>query len=313
MIAESFYFKTKDNIEIFTHCWKPEINNKPIAVLQIAHGMAEYAERYKHFAEFLTEKGIIIYANDHRGHGKTAKELKEHGFFALNNGWHKVVDDMKILSQIIKEKHPELPFFIFGHSMGSLLTRTYICNSIIIPKGIILSGTSGNPGIIRFVAKFIVFLFKNFKGKRARAKLLDKMTFGEFNKKIKKPKTPFDWLNTDEGEVNKYINDPLCGQLFTVQFFDDLLTGLGYIFNKKNIALIPKDLPLLMISGKEDPVGDFGKGVEKSYKLYKKAGLKNLTITLYPAMRHEIINEKNKLTVYNDIYNFLVFCLNNNR
>ncbi len=309
MHTETFYFKNADNIDIHTYCWLPENNITRLGVLQIAHGMAEHAKRYQDFANFLTQNGFIVYANDHRGHGKTIKQENDMGFFALRNGWFKVVEDMKKLTHIIKEKHPELPVFIMGHSMGSLLTRTYICNPDIKPKAVVLSGTAGSPGMIRYLAKFIVLLFKNFKGKRARVKLLDKMTFGEFNKKIKNPKTTFDWLNTDETEVQKYINDPLCGQLFTVQFFDDLLNGLGYIFNKKNITNITKDLPLLIISGKEDPVGDFGKGPQKSFKIYKKAGINNISMKLYTDMRHEIINEINKEIVYNDILNFLKTCI----
>jgi len=305
MISQTFSFTTNDKVEIFTYKWLPD-DEKPLkGIIQIAHGMAEHAARYNHFAEFLTQNGFIVYANDHRGHGKTIKDENDMGYFASKNGWFKVVDDMFTLSLLITEEYPSLPLFIFGHSMGSFLTRTYVCKHPKALQGIILSGTGGNPGIVRYVAKSIVFLYKNFKGKRARVKLLDKMSFGEFNKRIKNYKTPFDWLSTDEREVQKYINDPLCGKLFTVKFFDDLLTGLGFIFRKKNIRNISKELPVLFISGNEDPVGDFGKGVTSSFKKYKKSGIKDVSMKLYPVMRHEIINEIDKEKVFGDVLDWL--------
>ena len=305
MISQTFTFTTADNVEIFTHKWLPDSEIQLKGIIQIAHGMAEHSARYSHFADFLTQNGFVVFANDHRGHGMTIKNENDMGFFANKEGWFKVVDDMYTLTQLITKEYPALPLFIFGHSMGSFLTRTYICNYPKLVQGVILSGTGGSPGIIRYIAKLIVFLFKNFKGKRARVKLLDSMSFGEFNKRIKNHKTPFDWLSTDENEVQKYINDPFCGKLFTVKFFDDLLTGLGYIFKKKNMRNISKTLPVLLISGSEDPVGDFGKGVTSSFKKYKKIGIKDISMTLYPGLRHEIINEVEKEKVFADVLNWL--------
>ena len=305
MKTQVFSYSSLENVSINTCKWLPDEEICIKGIIQIAHGMAEYAERYSHFAEFLTQNGFVVFANDHRGHGKTALNQSEIGYFSFENGWFKVVNDMYTLTQIIKKEYPSLPVFIFGHSMGSFLTRTYICKYPKLINGVILSGTGGNPGIIRLIAKLIVFLYKNFKGKRARVKLLDKMSFGAFNKKIKNPKTAFDWLNTDENEVQKYINDPLCGALFTVKFFDDLLTGLGFIFKKKNMRNIPVELPILFISGNEDPVGDFGKGVKSSFKIYKKLGIKDINMTLYPEMRHEIVNEPKNEIVFNDVLSWL--------
>jgi len=305
MKTQVFSFSSSENISVNTNKWLPDEGLHIKGVIQLAHGMAEYAERYAHFAEFLTQHGFLVYANDHRGHGKTAVNESEIGYFSSENGWFKVVDDMYALTKIIKQEYPSLPVFIFGHSMGSFLTRTYICKYPKAINGVILSGTGGNPGIIRHIAKLIVFVCKNFKGKKARVKLLDTMSFGAFNKKIKSPKTAFDWLNTDESEVRKYIEDPLCGALFTVKFFDDLLTGLGFIFRKKNMRNIPLHLPILLISGSEDPVGDFGKGVKSSFKIYKKLGIKDINMTLYPEMRHEIVNEQKKEIVFNDVLAWL--------
>lgn len=300
MIASEFTFDTADKTQIKVYKWIPE-NVAVKGVVQIAHGMAEHAERYAHFAEFLTSQGFAVYANNHRGHGKNS----DMGFFASQNGWFIVVDDIHILSQLIAREYTDKPLFILGHSMGSLLTRTYICNYSRDVKGVILSGTAGSPGIVGPLAKFIVFICRILKGKHGRVRLLDNMSFGSFNNKIKKPRTRFDWLSTDTAVVDKYVADPLCGGLFTVQFFCDLLTGLSFIFKNNNLKKIRPDLPVLLISGSQDPVGDFGKGVKQTLKKFKKNGITNVQMKLYEDFRHEILNEVNKEWVYNDIAGWL--------
>lgn len=304
MIASVFTFEAADKTQIFVYKWLPE--NMPVkGVVQIAHGMAEHAERYTHFAECLTSQGFAVYANDHRGHGKNIAKASDMGFFAPDNGWFKTVDDMHKLSQIISAEYPGKPLFILGHSMGSLLTRTYICNYSKELKGVILSGTAGSPGLVGPLARFIVFICRILKGKHGRVRLLDNMSFGSFNNKIKNPRTPFDWLSTDTNVVDKYIADPLCGGLFTVQFFSDLLTGLRFIFKNSNLKKIRPDMPVLLISGSQDPVGDFGKGVNQTFKKFKKNGIRNVDMKFYKEFRHEILNEVNKEWVYSDIAGWL--------
>ncbi|MDD3877253.1 MAG: alpha/beta hydrolase [Bacteroidales bacterium] len=305
MTEQIFSFAGKDNMEIVTYKWLPENVNEAKGVVQIAHGMAEHAARYAQFAQFLNSHGYIVYANDHRGHGKTAKSVRDIGFFGESNGWFTVVDDMHVLTELINKAHPDLPVYIFGHSMGSLLTRTYIALYPNAVKACVLCGTTGNPGIIRYIAMAIIYFYKTVKGKRARVKLLDTMSFGAFNKKIKKPVTQFDWLSTDPEEVNKYLDDPLCGVLFSVKFFEDLLTGLEFIFKKKYIQRIPKDFPLFFISGSDDPVGEFEKGVINAHNSYINEGLRNTTLKFYKNKRHELINETNREEVYTDVLNFL--------
>lgn len=305
MKADTFHFETPSGMPIHTYRWLPEENLPIRAVIQIAHGMAEHAERYANTAQVLTSHGYAVYANDHRGHGYTANKPEDIGYFAPNHGWLEVTKDMHTLTDIIKEAHPGIPVYILGHSMGSLLTRTYICLYPNAVNGVILSGTAGNPGLVRPVAQLIVFLSKIFRGSRARVKLLDNMSFGSFNNRIKKPKTRFDWLSVNTSNVENYISDPLCGQLFTVSFFGDLLYGLGFIFNRNNIRRIPINLPMLFISGNEDPVGDFGKGVQQSFALYRKCGLLNTEIKLYKGLRHEILNETNNDIVILDILSWL--------
>lgn len=305
MEEKQFVFITKDSVEIQAYKWLPQ-NNTPVrGIIQLAHGMAEHALRYRHFARFLNGNGFVVYAHDHRGHGQTSKSNLDIGFFDYKDGWFKVVGDMHQLTMQIKTEYPDLPVFIFGHSMGSLLTRTYIALHPNEVTACVLSGTSGNPGIIRILAKLIIFVYKTFKGKRARVKLLDTMSFGAFNSKVKNPVTKFDWLSTDASEVQKYIEDPWCGSLFSIQFFDDLIIGLSWINKKKNIKKVPANFPLLFISGSEDPVGEFEKGVLSAAKTYKNAGIKRVDVKLYKGKRHELVNEVNKQEVFSDVLEWL--------
>lgn len=304
MKRTEFTFKTNDNKDIFVYKWSPSTD--PVGLIQIAHGMAEHAERYHHFAEYLTEKGFVVYANDHRGHKKTAGSLEKLGFFAHNNGWHIVADDLKQLSDIIAKENPKLPIFLLGHSMGSLLIRTYITKYNKNLKGVILSATSGESGFIVKAGKIAAKILASVKGKEVPCKLLDNMSFGKFNQSFKPNRTSFDWLSRDQEQVDKYVNDPYCGTVFTTQFFHDMVSGVDYNNQPENIAKISKDLPIYFISGSLDPVGGNGRGVKKVYNDYKNAGIKDIEIKLYPEARHEILNETNKLEVYNDITNWIL-------
>ena len=304
MKRTEFTFKSNDNKDIFVYKWNP--SNDPVGVIQIAHGMAEHAERYHHFAEYLTEKGFVVYANDHRGHKKTAGGLDKIGFFAHENGWHLVADDLKQLTDIIAKQNPNLPIFLLGHSMGSLLIRTYITKYNKNIKGVILSGTSGESGFMVKAGKIVAKLLGAIKGKEVPCIMLDNMSFGKFNQSFKPNRTKFDWLSRDQEQVDKYINDPYCGTIFTTQFFYDMVSGVDYNNQPENIAKISKDLPIYFISGSLDPVGGNGKGVKKVFNDYKNAGIKDIDIKLYPEARHEILNETNKLEVYNDITKWIL-------
>ena len=303
MKRTEFTFKTKDQQDIFVYKWSPSSDS--VGVIQIAHGMAEHAERYQHFAEYLTGKGFVVYANDHRGHRKTAGNLEKVGYFAAENGWHLVTDDLKQLTDIIADQNPGLPVFLLGHSMGSLLIRTYLTKYHGHLKGIILSGTSGESGFMVKMGKMVSKLLASVKGKEAPCKLLDNMSFGKFNQAFKPNRTKFDWLSRDDAEVDKYVNDPYCGAIFSAQFFNDMLSGVDYINQPENIAKIPKDLPIYFIAGSLDPVGANGEGVKKVFSDYQKAGIKDVELKLYLEARHEILNETNKLEVYDDILKWI--------
>ncbi len=307
MIANTFTFKGSDGKEIFTHKWLPENEADIKAVIQISHGMAEHSARYKRFAEKLTASNFGVYANDHRGHGQTAGTIENLGHIdSLNNstdnaGWDLVVNDMSKLTATIKKNHPNVPVFIFGHSMGSFLTRDYMFTYGNDIDGVILSSTAGDPGMLGKAGRVIAKIESILKGTTTQSPFLDKLSFGNFNKAFKPNRTDFDWLSSVDEEVDKYINDPYCGTVFKTGFFIDLLNGINKINKTANIQNIPKTLPVYLFSGTNDPVGDFTKGVINVHKSFEKAGIKDLSIKFYENGRHEMLNEVNREEVYNDV------------
>ncbi|MEH7222754.1 lysophospholipase [Bacillus sp. JJ1566] len=305
MTSTDFTFLTDDGVTIFCKKWEGESNTHPKGIIQIAHGMAEHIERYDLFAKVLIEEGYIVYGNDHRGHGKTGSNAKLLGFFAEENGFEQVVEDMLQLTDLIKKDYPNLPIFLFGHSMGSFLTRRYIQTHGDQLAGVILSGTGGDPGLIGKVGIGIAKLEMKRKGKTTESPLMNKLTFGSYNKAFSPNRTEFDWLSRDDKEVDKYIQDPLCGGIFTAGFFYDLVGGVAKVNNHSANENIPKRLPLYFLAGDKDPVGNYSKGVLQAADMYKKIGIKDVTVQLYENSRHEILNELNKEEVFKDVINWL--------
>ncbi|OCL26199.1 alpha/beta hydrolase [Orenia metallireducens] len=301
MKKRTFTFGVEDGIDIFVYNWSAENKQKVRGIVQIAHGMAEHAGRYEEFAKELVNSGYIVYANDHRGHGRTAANLEELGYFADKEGWTLVIKDMYQLTVMIRSKYPQIPIFLFGHSMGSLLARTYIMEYGQEIDGVILSGTSGRKGILGEIGIIIAKLEVKLKEERARSYLLNKLSFASYNKAFKPNRTPFDWLSRDQREVDKYIQDEFCGVVSTASFYNDLLTGLKEVNKLENIKKVPDYLPIYIISGKEDPVGAYGRGVLQVYQDYKKVELRDLTYKLYEGSRHEILKEINREEVFKDI------------
>ena len=305
MQENTFNFLDKLEQSIFVYNWYPEKKNTARAVVQLAHGMQEHAARYKEFAEYLTDKGFIVYANDHRGHGKTADTIENLGYFADEKGWELVVENMYELTTIIKEEHPELPVFLLGHSMGSFLARTYIYTYVNEIDGVILSATGGNPGLIGKIGLALAKREIKKKGSKTHNPFLHNLMIGNFNNAFKPNRTNLDWLSRDYKVVDKYIKDPYCGGISCTRFYYDILYGVNQINLKDNISKIPPDLPVYLFSGDNDPVGNFGKGVIQLYKTLKKAGIKDIEYKLYKKGRHEMLNEINKEEVYNDVVKWL--------
>ncbi len=305
MITSEFKLTVEQNLDMQVYSWLPEKDVSLKGIVQIAHGMAEHAKRYEEFASYLTKNGYAVYANDHRGHGKTAGSVENLGFFSKENGWKKVVNDLKLLNQHIKKKHNTIPLFVLGHSMGSFLTRQYLMDPKIKLHGALLSGTANHPGVLGKVGLFLTKLLLLFNNPKSPSSLMDSLSFKAYNKAFKPNRTSFDWLSKDEKKVDEYVSDSYCGTIFSVQFYNDLLKGLLYISDIKNIKKTNQNIPILVFSGANDPVGENGKGVQKFYTKLKTAGIKDITLKLFEDGRHEMLNETNRKEVYAYILQWL--------
>ncbi|MBR4949695.1 MAG: lysophospholipase [Clostridia bacterium] len=295
-------FGFTDSEGVFIRCYKWLPDTKPVAVVQIVHGMMEHARKYSAFAEFLNSHSIAVYAHDHRGHGETIVD-NDFGYYG-KGGFNLAVENTYEVTKIIKSDFPELPNYIFAHSMGSFVTQRFIQNYGKEIHKCILCGSDG-PDFLYFLGRVVAKIITFFRGDRHYSKFLDKMAFGSYNKKTKNA-TNKDWLTRDDSKVDKYVNDPLCGKTVTASFFYELSKGMDQNFYKKNLKKIPKELPVFIISGDMDPVGKYGKGVLKLFDVYQKLGLKNVKMKLYEGARHELINEINKEEIMKDIYDFLL-------
>lgn len=300
--GSEFKYSGKDQKIINVYSWEnaDQING----VVQIFHGMSEHALRYRDFALFLNQSGFAVFANDHRGHGKTAKDLNELGIIG-RDGFNMIVEDENSLYLLIREKYPGKPVFILGHSFGSFVAQEYITRYGKDISGVILTGSALQKGIDITLGRQLVSIQRMLFGEEKKSHLLSKLSFGNYNRKIPGAKHEFSWLSTDEEEVVKYEQDPFCGTVASTGFYYYMLRAFKYLYSQEKLAQIPPDLPMLILSGEEDPVGAYGKRVKKLYEVYKKQGLRNVRLKLYPGMRHEILNERKRHEVYNDILNWL--------
>ncbi len=290
MIKTEFTFPSVSALaDIRAASYKPE-SGEIKAVIQIAHGMAEHLERYERFASALCEKGYAVYINDHLGHGASIKNRDELGYFGEKDGWKNFIEDCHQLTEIIKKENPSVPVVFFGHSMGSFVARAYSIKYADEIIGAVYCGTAG-PNPAAGAGILLTNIIAKLKGTYHRSKLIDKVGFGTYNSKFE-GRTAFDWLSRDNEEVDKYIADDLCGYLFTAYGYRDLFSLLNYVSSAEWFGGLSKDLPVLMIAGAMDPVGEYGKGIEKVYKSLCDAGKTNVQRILYPDARHEILNEK---------------------
>lgn len=303
-MKNEFYFKSSDGINrIHAVEWIPEGEVK--AVLQMCHGMAEYIERYRNFATYLAEHGFYVVGHDHLGHGKSVSNLDKLGFFHEKNGNEYVVADIHQLRKDTKEKYPGAPYFMMGHSMGSFLVRQYIGMHGEGLAGAIIMGTGDQPNLILGAGKLICKLIAKFRGWEYRSKLVDSMAAGGYDKHFKGEMNTSGWLSRNPENGTKYANDSLCGYVFTVNGYFHMFSGMAKMNAQEKACKIPKELPIFFVAGAEDPVGDFGKGVENVYKKYQKCGIKDVMIKLYENDRHEILNEDDREQVYQDILAWL--------
>ena len=295
---QEFFYPSSDGVhQVHGVLWLPEAG-EPKGVVQITHGICEYALRYEPFALFLTEQGYAVTGSDHLGHGLTAAGPEEYGFFA---DWFTLTKDLYALRKQIGSQYPELPYFLLGHSMGSFQARTYLIDYPGTVDGCILSGTGQEGALTVALGKLLTSIGDPHKVN----KLFLSISLGAYNKKFAPNRTSADWISRDEAVVDRYLADPLCNFPTRAGMNHAMMTGLQYIAKKENLAKMDKNTPVGLFSGDADPVGAMGEGVKKVYGFFRDAGCRNVTMKLYPGARHEILNETNRQEVYADLLAWL--------
>lgn len=301
---EEIYFPSHDGVTTIHACiWKPEGEVK--GVVQIIHGMAEYAARYAPFAEFLVGKGFLVCADDHLGHGKSVVSENDLGYFNKERSTDTVIADIRTLQLDVKEQNAGKPYFILGHSMGSFFCRKYISLYGDDFDGAIIMGSGFKSKATLNSALFFVKTNALFCGWRNRSKLIKNLAFGSYNKKFKPARTENDWLSKNPENVDAYERDGLCGFSFTNNGYSILFNIIKQACSDKTIKAVPKDLPVFFVAGADDPVGDYGKGVIKAKRKFVEAGVKDVSIKLYKGGRHEILNDDCRDEVMEDILAFI--------
>ena len=298
------------NTVVYTK-WQAQ-EGQPKAVLQLVHGMAEYIDRYDEFADFMAQAGFAVYGHDHLGHGRTAKSAEDHGYFAKKDGYKLLVEDIHSMTGLARRENPDLPLILLGHSMGSMLVRLYADSYSKDIDGLIIMGTSGpNPASGAGLA--LARLTGLLRGGKHPSPLINQIGFGAFAKKLADVQTPLDWLSKNRESVAAYIADEKCGFPFTASGYADLFRLLRTVSRKDWADGIRRDLPILIISGKDDPVGNYGKGVTAVRDHLTQKGITSLEMILYDNMRHEILNEPERRQVFGDLLGWCEKTLANTR
>lgn len=300
---KEYTFEGEDGLDIYGSSYEVA---EPEGIVLALHGMAEHRKRYDEFAGILNEAGYSFYIHDHRGHGETALENNlPLGHFADENGWEKVVGDVKKHRELIEErnKNKKIPVFLFGHSMGSFVSRDYISRYPQDFSGAILSGAANIHRTELFLLKFFIGLEKLFKGEKKKSTIVENLIFSSNNQSFNDTETPHDWLSRNQEVTKEYYEDSRCGFSCTVKFYDDFYEGMKNTAYIENYNTIPNEFPLIFLSGEKDPVG--GKDIIEIAEKYKKADLKDVEYKLYPQARHELINEYNKEDFFEDVVNWL--------
>jgi alpha-beta hydrolase superfamily lysophospholipase len=297
----NFTFQDPSGHDLFVYRWRPDREIALKGIVLIAHGMVETAGRYRRFAAALTEAGYVVYAADHRGHGKSARVPEELGILGAD-GFQWMVRNLIQLADIAASEQEKegLPLFVFGHSMGSFIAQMM---SFLAPQrlsGVILSACTWKKSPLLQLGILLAKAQAKWLGEGHRSKLLNSLTFAGYNKAFKPKRTDFDWLSRDEAEVDLYVADPHCGVVPSASFFRELYLGVKELYRKEHWLRLPKRLPFLLLAGDKDPFSHGGRDVLRLYSEYKEAGLEQVDVKLYPGARHEILNEINRDEVMGD-------------
>lgn len=314
MKIEEFTFDSRDGkTKLHAMRWLPD-TEKPVAIVQIVHGMNEYIRRYDEFATYLAEHGIVAVGEDHLGHGESVAEQETFGYICENDPATVLVRDVHRLKKMTEEKYPGVPYFILGQSMGSFIVRNYITRYGTGITGAMIFGTGTPKQSELATGKLLTGLISKFRGPKYVSRFIDHTTTSNYMSGIENAKTKDDWLCTDEEVVARYSKDPLCsGFTFTVNGFHALFELAQRMQKKENLDKIPKKLPILIVSGTQDPVGGFGAAPKQLYDNYLNLDLTKTVLKLYNGGRHEMLNEKIKETVYEDVRNWIEMVLTQNR
>ena len=304
MTRNKFSFLSSDaKTSIHGELWLPE---GPVrAVVQIAHGVSEYILRYEPLAAYLTERGIAVVGNDHLGHCSSVAPGAPRLYFGPKGSWMHVVEDLYTLRSQVGRQAPDVPWFLLGHSMGSFLARTYLIRYPGTVSGAVLVGTGQMSPALIAGGRAIAAREARRVGETHSSPLVGQLAFGAYNKRFAPNRTAFDWISLDPGNVDRYLADPMCGEDPSTGLFREMLWGISYITRPANLRRMNANTPVLFLSGAMDPVGDCGKGVRRAYRSFQKAGVRDVSIKLYPDLRHEIFNEACREDVYNDLYQWL--------
>ena len=302
---QEFTFLSSDgHTQLHGAQWTPA-DREPIAVLQIAHGVAEHILRYDDFARYLNDRGILVAGHDHLGHGKSLPEGGTPVYFGDGSTWETVVDDIHLLHDRLREQYPDLPILLMGHSMGSFLSRSYLIRYPGTVDAAIIMGTGHQSPAIVTGGRAIAKAAGKRHGFKAHSPRVEALAFGAYNKAFAPNRTEVDWLSASDNNVDAYIADPLCGQKASIGLFYEMLGGIRFISTPKNIASMNRNTPILFISGDKDPVGEMGKGVKRAYEAFRRAGVRDVELKLYKGLRHEILNEDCRAVVYNDLWSWI--------
>ena len=282
-----------------------EGSEKLKGIVQIIHGMSEYIDRYDDLAGYLVGRGFVVCAEDHIGHGKTAVDAGEYGHMPVWDGKEILLSDVHTLRQMVSELYPDVPYVIYGHSMGSFISRAYIAREGEGLAACVLSGTGNVPAALSKAGRTMARVLAVERGEKHRSSFIDNMGAGAYGKQIENARTALDWLSTDEAVVDAYIEDDLCGFMFTVGGYSTLLDLTAEVVTPECAAKVPKDLPIFLVAGDGDPVGEMGKGVRAAAQLLRDAGVARVDEKIYEGMRHEIHNEIGHEQVYDDVASWI--------
>lgn len=295
MIKSEFYYDSRDGkTKLYAVRYTPDDLNSVIGVLQIVHGMAEYIERYEEVARFFTERGFVVTGADHIGHGKSVGKDSQFGYFCEHDPATVLVRDVHRLKKATQMEFPDVPYIMLGHSMGSFILRNYLMRYSTGISAAVIMGTGMQSKTRLIAAKIFAMINRKFFGAHHVSKLLDRGAMGHYNQGIVKPRTQFDWLTRDSNRVDKYLSDPRCGFIYTVNGFLTLFELILRLYDSESLERMWKKLPVLMVSGDADPVGEYGKTVRKSFVSLRAVGMENVELKLYEGARHELFNETNR-------------------